>query len=65
MPESKKSLRIMKLSLEKLKNFNQVGNRIEALETLTELLLHEVESPEEITCQAKPSTSLNNRKISV
>jgi hypothetical protein len=55
----------MELSLKNLKNRNPVGNRIEALKTLTKLLLHEVESLEEITCQAKPLTSLNNWKISV
>ena len=55
----------MGLSLENLKNPNPVGNRIEALKILTKLLLHEVESLEEITCQAKPLTSFNNRKISV
>ena len=35
----------MKLILENLKSHNLVGNRIEALKTLTKLLLHEIESP--------------------
>jgi hypothetical protein len=38
----------MELTLENLKSPNLVGNRIEALKTLTKLLLHEVESLEEI-----------------
>lgn len=48
MPQSKKSLRIMETTLENLNSTNLVGNRIEALKTLTKLLLHEVESLEEI-----------------
>lgn len=39
----------MELTLENLKSPNLVGNRIEALKALTKLLLHEVESLEEIT----------------
>ncbi len=38
----------MELILENLKSHNPVGNRIEALKTLTKLLLREVESLEEI-----------------
>jgi transcriptional regulator with GAF, ATPase, and Fis domain len=38
----------MELIVENLKNHDLVGNRIEALKTLTKLLLHEVESLEEI-----------------
>jgi len=38
----------MELTLENLKSYNLVGNRIEALKTLTKLLLREVESLEEI-----------------
>lgn len=38
----------MEITLENLKSPNLVGNRIEALKTLTKLLLHEVESLEEI-----------------
>ncbi len=39
----------MELTLENLKSPNLVGNRIEALKTLTKLLLREVESLEEVT----------------
>ncbi len=35
----------MELILENLKSPNPVGNRIEALKTLTKLLLHRVELP--------------------
>lgn len=38
----------MEITLENLNSPNLVGNRIEALKTLTKLLLHEVESLEEI-----------------
>lgn len=38
----------MEYILEKLKNSDSVGNRIEALKTLTKLMLREVESLEEI-----------------
>lgn len=38
----------METTLENLKSPNLVGNRIEVLKTLTKLLLHEVESLEEI-----------------
>ena len=55
----------MELTLQNLKSSNPVGNRIEALKTLTKLMLHEVESLEETISQAKTLTSLNNRKISV
>lgn len=44
-----KSLRIMELILENLKINNPVANRIEALKTLTRLLLREVESLAEIS----------------
>jgi len=37
----------MELTLQNLKSPNQVGNRIEALKTLTKLLFPEVESLEE------------------
>ena len=46
----------MEITLEKLKSPNPVGNRIEALKTLTKLLLHEVESLEEIA----PSKNVPN-----
>lgn len=39
----------MELILENLKSHNPVANRIEALKTLTKLLLHEVESLAEIS----------------
>ena len=46
----------MESILENLKSSNPVGNRIEALKTLTKLLLHEVESLEEIA----PSKNILN-----
>ena len=46
----------MEFILENLQNPNLVGNRIEALKTLTKLLLHEVESLEEIA----PSKNMSN-----
>jgi DNA-binding NtrC family response regulator len=39
----------MELSSENFNGYNSVGNRIEALKALTKLLLHEVESLEEIS----------------
>lgn len=56
----------MELILENLKSPNLVGNRIEALKTLTKLLLHEVESLEEIapsksTPNAEGVISLNDK----
>ena len=56
----------MELTLENLKSSNVVGNRIEALKTLTKLLLHEVESLEEIapsknTPNAEAFISLNDK----
>jgi transcriptional regulator with GAF, ATPase, and Fis domain len=46
----------MELILENLKSPSLVGNRIEALKTLTKLLLHEVESLEEFA----PSKNMPN-----
>ena len=56
----------MELVLENLKIHNLVGNRIEALKTLTKLLLREVESLEEIspsenTLNAESVINLNDK----
>jgi DNA-binding NtrC family response regulator len=46
----------MELILENFNNHNPVANRIEALKTLTKLLLHEVESLAEISPEKKRQT---------
>jgi transcriptional regulator with GAF, ATPase, and Fis domain len=46
---AEKSLKIMELISENLKMHNQAADRLEALKTLTKLLLHEIESLAEIS----------------
>ena len=45
MPQSKKELKSYGACFRKIQKPNLVRNRLEALKTLTELLLHIIESP--------------------
>jgi hypothetical protein len=58
----------MKFTLQNLKSSDLVGNRIEAIKTLTELLFHKAESPEKQQLQRlrqTPKQLLIRKKISV
>jgi DNA-binding NtrC family response regulator len=51
----------MGLLTEELNMYQPIGNRIEALKALTKLILHEVESLEEIS----PSKPLENKEVAI